>query len=98
MRAVGEAGCVRGAGHGRAVGEQAQRGQVPALAFDLADRGQLPGAVERVRDIGIDEHAAGPATLSRGPRLFRGHAPPRPFVAITRILRQGRNPAGSFNG
>ena len=33
----------------------------PALAFDPADRGQLPVAVERVRDIGIDEHAAGPA-------------------------------------
>jgi hypothetical protein len=31
-----------------------------ALAFNPADRSQQPVAVERVRDIGIDEHAAGP--------------------------------------
>ena len=38
MRAVGEAGCVRGACHGRAVGEQAQRGQVPVPEEVPADR------------------------------------------------------------
>jgi hypothetical protein len=38
VRAVGEAGRVRGACHGRAVGEQAQRGQVPVPEQVPADR------------------------------------------------------------
>ena len=38
VRAVGEAGCVRGACYGRAVGERAQRGQVPVPEQVPTDR------------------------------------------------------------
>ena len=56
----------------------------PAVAFNPADRGQLPVTVERVCGIGLDEYAAGPAPGTVQPDA---RAPVDPDGQLQRAMR-----------
>ena len=77
-----------------------------AFAFDPADRGHLPGAVERVRDIGIDEQDPGnprrwaarrrsaPDPSRPSPESYRRAAFSRFVQRLSRFVQGPRCPRG----